>query len=46
VALATQYPEARSVFGWLRHGWSVPLGYLAGFAAYMLVFGDRFGMPG
>lgn len=39
VALSTQFPQARSVFGWLRHGWYIPLGYLAGFAAFMLLVG-------
>lgn len=41
VALSTQYPMARSVFAWARHGWFVALGYLAGFAAYVLILGWR-----
>lgn len=39
VALATKFPEAKSVGAWLRHGWFVPLGYLAGLAAYFLILG-------
>jgi Na+/H+ antiporter NhaD/arsenite permease-like protein len=39
VAISTRFPEARSVFAWLRHGWIVALAYVAGFAAYMAVFG-------
>lgn len=39
VAISTHYPEARSVGAWLRHGWYVPLGYLAGFAVLMAVVG-------
>ena len=41
VALSTQFPEAKSVVNWLRSGWFIPLGYLAGFAAYLLMFGWR-----
>ena len=41
VALSTQYPEARSVVAWLRSGWFVALGYVAGFAAYLLLIGWR-----
>jgi Na+/H+ antiporter NhaD/arsenite permease-like protein len=37
VALSTQYPMARSVVSWLRHGWFVPVGYVAGFAVYLLL---------
>jgi Na+/H+ antiporter NhaD/arsenite permease-like protein len=39
VALSTQFPEARSVFAWVRHGWYVAAGYLAGSAAYVLLIG-------
>ena len=39
VALATKFPEAKSVVDWLRYGWYVPLGYLAGLAAYLLILG-------
>jgi len=39
VALSTQFPEAKSVFLWLRHGWLIPLAYLAGFAALLVLAG-------
>jgi Na+/H+ antiporter NhaD/arsenite permease-like protein len=31
VALSNQFPEAKSVGSWLRHGWHVTLAYVAGF---------------
>jgi len=31
VAITTLFPHSRSVAGWLREGWFVPLSYLAGF---------------
>jgi len=39
VAISTRFPEAKSVFAWLRHGLYVALAYVAGFAAYMAVYG-------
>lgn len=39
VALSTQFPAARSVFLWIRHGWFVPLAYVAGYAAWLLLVG-------
>jgi Na+/H+ antiporter NhaD/arsenite permease-like protein len=39
VALSNMYPEARSAVQWIKHGWHVPLGYVAGFAVIMLVLG-------
>jgi len=33
VALSTQFPEARSVGAWLKHGWHVGLAYIIGFLA-------------
>ncbi|QDX79985.1 citrate transporter [Denitratisoma sp. DHT3] len=39
VALANMYPEAKSVGLWLRHGWFVAVGYLAGFLALVLLVG-------
>jgi len=39
VALSNQYPEARSVGLWLRHGWHVAVGYLAGFLVLLMVLG-------
>lgn len=39
VALSNQFPQARSVVAWLRHGWHVALGYVVGFAVMLLVLG-------
>ena len=39
VALCNQYPEARSVGQWLRHGWHVALAYVLGFAVMMATVG-------
>lgn len=39
VALSNTFPEARSVGGWLRHGWHVALAYVLGFAVLVLVAG-------
>ena len=39
VALTTLYPEGRSVFAWLKAGWFVPVGYVAGFFALWLTLG-------
>lgn len=41
VALATEFPQARSVYLWLRYGWYIPVGYVAGFAAFMWLIGWR-----
>ena len=39
VALSNMYPEARSAVQWVKHGWHVPVAYVAGFAALMAVLG-------
>ena len=39
VALASMYPEARSVGNWLRHGWHVALAYVIGFFVMLAVLG-------
>ena len=39
VALSNIYPESRSVGLWLRHGWHVALGYVAGFFVMLAVIG-------
>ncbi len=39
VALSNMYAEARSVVAWMRYGWFVMLGYVAGFAAYLALIG-------
>jgi len=35
VALTNLFPQGRSVFGWLREGWFVPLAYVVGFVAML-----------
>jgi Na+/H+ antiporter NhaD/arsenite permease-like protein len=39
VALSNQFPEARSVGLWLRHGWHVAVAYVAGFVVLLMVLG-------
>jgi Na+/H+ antiporter NhaD/arsenite permease-like protein len=39
VALASMYPEARSVWQWLKHGWFVAVAYVVGFAVLLLTLG-------
>ncbi len=39
VALSNMYPQAKSVGAWLRHGWYVPVAYVIGFAALLLILG-------
>ncbi|MBI5319355.1 MAG: citrate transporter [Bradyrhizobium sp.] len=39
VALANMYPEAKSVGSWVRHGWPVVIGYVAGFFVMLAVLG-------
>jgi Na+/H+ antiporter NhaD/arsenite permease-like protein len=39
VAISNMYPEARSTGRWLREGWLIPAGYLAGFAVLLAVLG-------
>ncbi len=39
VAITNLFPQARSVGGWLKGGWHVALGYVAGFAVLMLTLG-------
>jgi Na+/H+ antiporter NhaD/arsenite permease-like protein len=39
VALSNQYPEARSVGSWLRHGWHVAVGYVVGFLVMLVILG-------
>ncbi|MFL6663069.1 MAG: citrate transporter, partial [Rhizobacter sp.] len=39
VALATMFPEARSVGAWLRAGWHVAVGYVLGFAIILVALG-------
>jgi Na+/H+ antiporter NhaD/arsenite permease-like protein len=39
VAVANLFPEAKSVFKWLREGWHVAVGYVVGFLVLMAVLG-------
>jgi Na+/H+ antiporter NhaD/arsenite permease-like protein len=39
VAISNMYPQARSVGLWLRHGWHVPIAYVAGFLVMLAVLG-------
>jgi Na+/H+ antiporter NhaD/arsenite permease-like protein len=39
VALSNMYPQARSVGQWLRHGWHVAIGYVAGFFVMLTIIG-------
>jgi Na+/H+ antiporter NhaD/arsenite permease-like protein len=39
VALASMYPEARSVGRWLRHGWHVAIAYVIGFFVMLAIIG-------
>ncbi len=45
VALATAFPEARSVGQWLRHGWHVALAYVVGFFVLLAVLDWHPGAP-
>ena len=39
VALANQFPEAKSVGLWLRHGWHIAVAYVIGFAVMLAMIG-------
>jgi Na+/H+ antiporter NhaD/arsenite permease-like protein len=39
VALSNMYPEAKSVFAWLKAGWHVALGYVVGFFVMLALIG-------
>jgi hypothetical protein len=39
VALSNQYPEAKSVGLWLRHGWHVAFAYVIGFFVMLALIG-------
>jgi len=41
VAVTNLFPEGRSVVRWLKGGWHVPLGYLAGFFVLLAIRGWR-----
>ena len=39
VALCSNFPEGKSVFQWVRHGWHVAVGYVLGFFALYYLMG-------
>jgi Na+/H+ antiporter NhaD/arsenite permease-like protein len=39
VAIASRFPEARSVGLWLRHGWSIVVAYVVGYFALLAILG-------
>jgi Na+/H+ antiporter NhaD/arsenite permease-like protein len=39
VALSNMYPDAKSVVSWIRHGWPIIIGYVAGFFIMLAVLG-------
>lgn len=39
VAVASLFPEAKSVGQWLRHGWFIPVGYVVGYGTLSLIVG-------
>jgi Na+/H+ antiporter NhaD/arsenite permease-like protein len=39
VALTNEFPEGRSIKAWLKEGWYVPVAYVVGFTAMMILVG-------
>lgn len=39
VAICNMFPKGRSFVNWLRYGWHIPVAFVIGFAAYLLVLG-------
>lgn len=39
VAITSKFSEARHMLSWLKNGWHVALGYVAGFIIFMLIIG-------
>ena len=39
VAISNMYPEAKSVFRWLQHGWFVAVAYVLGFFVMLAILG-------
>jgi Na+/H+ antiporter NhaD/arsenite permease-like protein len=39
VALSNMYPQAKSVWEWLKHGWYVTVAYILGFFALLAILG-------
>jgi Na+/H+ antiporter NhaD/arsenite permease-like protein len=42
VALSNEFPKIRSVVAWARHGWFIPVAYVAGFFALLAAGGGSF----
>jgi Na+/H+ antiporter NhaD/arsenite permease-like protein len=45
VALTSQYPEARSLVLWLRHGWHIAVAYVIGYFVMLAAIGFHPGPP-
>jgi Na+/H+ antiporter NhaD/arsenite permease-like protein len=41
IAIAGQFPEAKSTLAWLRAGWPIAIGYFVGFGVLIALFGWR-----
>lgn len=39
VAVCNMFPKGRSFVNWLRYGWHIPVAFVIGFAAYLMVLG-------
>jgi Na+/H+ antiporter NhaD/arsenite permease-like protein len=39
VAVSNVFPQAKSVWDWVKHGWHIPIGYVAGFLAMLALLG-------
>jgi Na+/H+ antiporter NhaD/arsenite permease-like protein len=39
VALCNNFPEGKSVYAWVKHGWHVAVGYVLGFLAFLWILG-------
>jgi Na+/H+ antiporter NhaD/arsenite permease-like protein len=39
VAVSNIFPQAKSVWEWVKHGWHIPIGYVAGFVVMLLILG-------
>ncbi len=39
VAVSNIFPQAKSVWEWVKHGWHIPIGYVAGFFVMLLILG-------
>ena len=39
VALSNSFPQAKSVWNWMRHGWYVPVAYVIGYIGIVLIIG-------